>query len=175
MPLASALTGTEIVMVLQNGQNKKTTLSQIINLVSGSAYKLIVEIPSTQVLNIHLQEVDVIPSPGPGKYNRVIDIDYVLKFLDTGGVAYVATGSPVLQLYYGTGRNFTTGFFTAGSFMDELQSKTTTVAESTGMTNVNLTDLENKPITVRTTSDSAFWTVGNGILRIIVSYMIVDI
>lgn len=131
-----------------------------------------VTVPSASVLQLHLTNYTCIPAPGSGKYLRLMSAQHVLQF---GTIAYSSTASPQIRFYYGTGRTFNCGFDDAGSFMTGTQSRTTTVLENNGLANMNLADIENKEITVRTSSDSSFYTLGDGLYKPVLTYMVINI
>lgn len=131
------------------------------------------DVPSASVLQLHTTNYEIIPAPGVGKYNKLISALHVLVY---NSIAYTATNGPVIDFYYGSGRTFDAGLPTAGTFMTGSQNKVTSVTEAGGgLSSVNISDIENKAITARTTSDTAFWTLGNSVYRVIATYMVIDI
>jgi hypothetical protein len=173
LPVATTVSGSDLIEILQGSNNKQATLEQLVSLISDSFILTeTVDIPASQVIQLHNTGSVILSAPGAGKFNRIINVDYSLIYNSN---TYVATGTPQLQLYYGNARTFSVGMTLAGTFMTGTQSKITTVLELSGLSNVNISDLENKAIYVLTSNGAESWATGDGILRVRVSYLIIDI
>lgn len=160
----------ETIIISPNGDPITLVISArgpVVEVVKGIS----VSFDSSAVYTIHSANHEVIAAPGVGKYIKVISVIHTLIH---NGITYVTNGgSPQMQLYYGDDRTLSTSFSTVGAFMSSSVSFMSYVVGGTN--SFTISGMENKAITARTTSDSQFWTEGNGTYKIKVSYMIVDI
>lgn len=171
MPTATALTGSEIAMVLQNGQNKKATLTQILSI---NATALIVEknISSNEILDIHNTGIQVLANSGVGYYYKYIGMDVKLIH---NGITYTVTGTPTLALCY----NGNASRQAHNTFQAIVTSSVTSIAPITQLTSLTgypISDIEDASLVLRTTVSAAnFYSTGNGTLRLRLLYQIVQI
>lgn len=173
MQQVTSLSNLDSLMVLQESQNKRATVSQLFN--AANIRTVIVDIPSASVLQLHLTNYELIAAPGAGKY--IYLLPYGLFQLVFNTVAYVRVNSAVLQFYYGFDRTISRGITAIGGFGDDTENTITNFAEPSGggVSSISLSSITNKALTIRTTSDTAFYTTGNGVFRVIINYMIIDI
>lgn len=168
IPVTTVL-GDELVMVIQDSQNKRATITQIMALLGVSTRST--TISSAQILDIHNTPIEVIPTPGSGFYTNVISVEY---FHDFGGTTYTRVNSAALQLYYGPTRTTSLATTIAGAFMalagDAVQSGGPGVVAGTLATAV-----DNIPVYVTTSAANGSFTTGNGTLRVRVTYQTISL
>lgn len=170
MPTATALTGGEIAMVIQGGQNKKTTLSQIVNIASGALYSAQISLSSAQILALHTTPVLIVSAPGADRYLSPVQVDYVYTFVTT---AYTRVNSASMFITYNGVTD--SGIDIIGSVLTQANNALAKANNGTGSFNgVNQSFVVDKGLFVKVSSGGSF-TLGDGTLKVKILYHIVDI
>lgn len=166
----SSLTGSEYIPVLQGGQNKKATISQLVNLFSLLVIET--EISSAQILDIHNTAALAIPDPGAGRWIRVVDVTYYHEF---GTIAYTRLNSAQLQLYYSTDRTSSLNMVAAGGMLATSEDSISSSIESGGLSARVTSLLENRGVYIMSAASNQQFTTGDGTLKVTIVYRILTL
>jgi hypothetical protein len=164
---AGALTGAELVEVVQSGSNKKTTAQAIADLGSGSLLTATTNISSAQILNSNSVPIVLIANPGANMFIRPIDITMKYTFVS----AAYATNTSLLFMY---------SALVAAAVDAQPSSVLTQVNDRVFMTGgisptgvpQGYNGLTNQGIVLYTQTGNP--TGGSGTIRVIVTYQVFD-
>ena len=163
---AASLTGSELVEIVQSGENKKTTTQAVANL-AGSSY-LVAEVTLTddQIKALPTTPVEIVAAPGAGKYLQLIIASVYANFVS----AYnIDLGAYILN---DNGNGFGSELFTIATAEPLQNIFQVQMDGSSSAPNV----IENKNLAV-ISFDGVNLTGGNAAntLKVTVYYVIVDL
>lgn len=165
-PLAAALTGTEYFVIVQNGQTRRTTPTDLQTYLSGICQCWIatsLAIPTASVLTLNATPIQIVAAPGAGLFIEVLSASFKSTF---NSVAYAT--NTTLQVITDTATvaqaDLTTGLVFSVSMFKNLARVSSATATATQL-------IANKALMVVVPTGNP--TAGNSDITVYVTYRII--
>lgn len=152
--------GDEITLIVPSGSSLLKTSST--------------EISSSQILDWHNTEVDILAAPGVDKIVRPISIELLCRF---GTTPYTFGTGLTLIPCYGGDTSVSAGI-SAGAFLTTVTSVDKIVGIGPSFLNTfntNLSLLENQKISIKRVSGSGAYVGGDGTIKVLTTYFIINL